>query len=363
MSSFAIYRLPHEDFCTLVSQEKGEPDEFFSIDELSNREGFVIAPFDISKDKPVLLFRIDSTKKIHLRDASDAIGEIEDKTNLFKNRDCNSERNRYTVDFDNFHSHIMSGDFNKIVLARCSSETSIDAIEPRLLFERACRLYPRMFVALVSSKRCGTWLTASPEILLEGGGRYWRTVALAGTMKLEKGQLNFDASADVKCIDIIKWNQKNIQEQRYVSTYITECLEHFSQNIAEEGPFTARAGDLVHLRSNFDFTLHSTDKLGELINMLYPTPAVCGLPKESARRFIIDYENADRKYYSGFMGPLHPEGKTHLYVSLRCMNIDGTHFDLYAGGGLLNDSDEESEWNETEAKLETMRKCLAIKRI
>ena len=50
--------------------------------------------------------------------------------------------------------------------------------------------------------------------------------------------------------------------------------------------------------------------------------------------------------------------ETHLYVSLRCMNIEGGYYHLYAGGGLLKDSTEEQEWMETEAKLETMRRII-----
>jgi isochorismate synthase len=63
------------------------------------------------------------------------------------------------------------------------------------------------------------------------------------------------------------------------------------------------------------------------------------------------------------MGMLDPVGDTHLYVSLRCMNIEGNHYHLYAGGGLLKDSILEQEWQETEAKLETMRRCIAIKKM
>lgn len=267
------------------------------------------------------------------------------------------------IDFENFHSHITDNEFSKIVLSRCSVETSDEPMAPENLFERACQLYPRMFVALVHTERSGTWLTASPEILLEGSERHWRTIALAGTMKLEGEQLNFDESPDVNDADMIEWSDKNIKEQRYVAAYITKCLEQYSQNVAEEGPFTIRAGNLVHLRSNFDFTLPTTAELGELINALHPTPAVCGIPKETARKFILDNECVPRHYYSGFMGPLYPERETHLYVSLRCMKLNENKYELYAGGGLLKDSEADSEWQETESKMETMRICLAIKKI
>ena len=61
------------------------------------------------------------------------------------------------------------------------------------------------------------------------------------------------------------------------------------------------------------------------------------------------------------MGMLDPAAETHLYVSLRCMNIEGNRYHLYAGGGLLKDSQEEQEWQETEAKLETMRNILDLR--
>ena len=91
---------------------------------------------------------------------------------------------------------------------------------------------------------------------------------------------------------------------------------------------------------------------------LHPTPAVCGLPKEEAYRFIIDTENYDRSYYSGIIGWLAPEGDTTLYVNLRCMRIDKDTATLYAGGGILPTSEAESEWEETQHKMDTMRNIL-----
>ena len=139
----------------------------------------------------------------------------------------------------------------------------------------------------------------------------------------------------------------------------TECLEQFTDDFREEGPRTVRAANLVHLRSDFTFKLADNNKIGDLLQALHPTPAVCGLPKREAFKFIVKNEHTPRRYYSGFMGPVAQED-THLYVSLRCMNIDGDVCHLYAGGGLLKDSVEEQEWLETEAKMETMKKLLYV---
>ena len=258
----------------------------------------------------------------------------------------------YSIDFANEHSQLELDTFRKIVLARCADEETEEAIPPIQLFYKACMLYPRMFISLVSTPKSGCWLTATPEILLEGGREgQWRTIALAGTMTLEGEQLQGEG-------ETLSWSTKNIQEQRFVATYIAECLEQFTRDFREEGPYTVRAANLVHLRSDFTFSLPDTSHIGDLLQALHPTPAVCGLPKREAFQFIIHNEYTPRRYYSGFMGMLDPEDQTHLYVSLRCMNIEGHCYHLYAGGGLMKDSTEELEWQETEAKLDTMRQVL-----
>jgi isochorismate synthase len=244
--------------------------------------------------------------------------------------------------------------FSKVVLARNAVEPNTHEASPEELFWRACRRYPRLFIALVAMPDGSYWLTATPEILLEGIGSQWRTIALAGTMQLEGDELKSEGEG-------VRWSTKNIQEQRFVATYIARCLERFSLPFEEEGPRTVRAAHLVHLRSDFTFTLPDTLHVGDLLQVLHPTPAVCGLPKQDAFRFITHNEHTPRRYYSGFMGPLSicsPLPTTHLYVSLRCMNIEGCQYHLYAGGGLLKDSILEQEWLETEAKLETMRSLL-----
>ena len=344
MSAFAIYRLPFADHCIRVEQTDGEPAELHSCTELNGRSGFVLAPFDITPEQPILLIRPDKVENVEFRTES-----VE-----FKNSPLytlNSQFNTYAIDFANFHAQLKAGLFRKIVLARCVDEETAEPIEPMTLFRCACERYPRMFISLVYTEKSGYWLTATPEILLEKQDAQWRTIALAGTMKLVGEQLNGEGEA-------LAWSTKNIQEQRIVATYITECLEQFTSDFQEEGPRTVRAANLVHLRSDFTFTLPDSDHLGDLLHALHPTPAVCGLPKRDTFNFIIRNEHAPRRYYSGFMGPIGEQ--THLYVSLRCMNIEANRYHLYAGGGLLKDSTEEQEWQETEAKLETMRSLLYV---
>ena len=382
MKSFAIYRLPYQKECTLMIQHEGEPLKLKSYTELNGKRGFVMAPFAVSPDQPILLIEADEVRSVDVSRKEEGGKRKENSTETLSSflvesynqiispssfllppsskESSLSSRQRYHIDFSNFHSNLLNGEFQKIVLSRCVQEPRKEEQLPMTLFQTACELYPRMFISLVYTPQSGMWLMATPEILLEGGGNDWHTIALAGTMKLEGESLSFDSppvKGEARLSDIA-WTTKNIQEQRYVATYLMECLEHFSSQITEEGPYTARAANLVHLRSDFNFVLEDTRRIGELIRALHPTPAVCGLPKQQTFDFIRRNESQSRRYYSGFSGPFNPEVETHLFVSLRCMQILDDCYCLYAGGGLLRDSEEDQEWEETEAKLETMRSLL-----
>lgn len=352
MTGFALYRLPHASHAIFVQQTQGEPDELLSCQELNGRQGFVMAPFEITPSQPILLIHPDVVQTVGL-----SMEEIRSwvqfslESETSSPRPAGGNRMTYAIDFANFHSQLNLGTFQKIVLARCADEPLEKPVSPEELFLRACERYPRMMIALVWTAKSGCWLMATPEILLEGEGNAWRTIALAGTMRLEGESLKGEGESAT-------WSVKNIQEQRIVTTYITECLEQYTSDFREEGPHTVRAANLVHLRSDFTFTLPDGGRIGDLLYTLHPTPAVCGLPKRETFNFITHNEHAPRRYYSGFMGMLDPSHETHLYVSLRCMNIEADCCHLYAGGGLLKDSTEEQEWNETEAKLETMRYVL-----
>lgn len=347
MSSFAIFRLPHADHCTLI---EGEVQTLSSLNGLNDQQGFVIAPFVATEETPILLihgeWRTVSNKE-----------RINHSSLTFHHSFLTIPH--YSETFSTFHDALTRGCFQKIVLARCDIEPNDRSIEPITLFVRACKRYPRMFIALVSTPQSGTWLTATPEILLESMPLpdQMRTIALAGTMRLHDDELDGEGLH-------LRWSTKNIQEQRYVASYIADTLKRLGIDYEEEGPRTVRAANLVHLRSDFTFTYDSRHA-GDLLTALHPTPAICGLPKKETQEFILQNESIPRQYYSGFMGPLRSPltfhnslPATHLYVSLRCMQIEDTCYRLYAGGGLLRDSTCAKEWQETEAKMETMRQLL-----
>lgn len=349
--AIAMFRYPHAQRYCRLTQLEGQPDELLTCEELGAQRGFVMAPFAPSAARPVVVIRPDRVEWSEVPQGALSLGGCDVQT-----LDGATERQRYGTDFRNFHDRLVDGAFGKIVLARCSQMTTAREADVDELFFCACRRYPRMFVALVQAPRCGTWLMATPEILLQGSGREWHTMALAGTMKLCGDMLDFDTPGAHTSADDIVWSEKNRFEQRYVADYIAESVGRLSADVASSAPYTTRAGDLVHLRTDFRFTLADGRGIGRVINSLHPTPAVCGMPKQQTFDFIMAHEQMPRDYYSGFAGPMGIDGQTSLFVALRCMRIAGRSLSFYAGGGLLADSREEDEWNETEAKMETMKK-------
>ena len=345
----------------MVRQTVGEPLRLGSYSELNGRNGFVVAPFTITDEQPIWLIKADEVKVMGIDEIQ--VDDDCDENNGAQTDTCCSEHSsipsaEYARDFERFHDELVAGMFSKIVLGRSATHTFSHTINPLKLFKDACRSYPRLFIALTRLPSGEYWLTATPEILLDGVGEKWRTIALAGTMQLDKDNLEFDVppAVDGKTVGDIRWSTKNIQEQRYVASYIGECLKQLDIDFEEEGPRTVRAANLVHLRSDFTFTLYNSARVGSVLEVLHPTPAVCGLPKQTAHDFIVANEHAPRDYYCGFMGALGED--THLYVSLRCMRIRDNQCRLYAGGGLLKESVMEQEWMETEAKMQTMRRLL-----
>ena len=335
MQGFALFRLPYARQCFQI---EGDVIELSSVSELSEQQGFVVAPFAPSAEVPIVVIRPE--RFLDTIDEDSLLRTVRELPS--SPAACQHSREEYHKDFTNFHAHLMNGDFQKLVLARRLDVEHRDDISPLTLFCKACDSYPRMFISLVYTPQSGLWLTSTPEILLSGHGTEWQTIALAGTMPFAEE---------------VRWGDKNIQEQRYVATYICRQLERYTDKFSENGPYTARAGHLAHLRSDFRFVMDQ-HKVGRLLETLHPTPAVCGLPKEQAFRFILDNEHQPRSYYSGFMGPLFVDGQTNLFVTLRCMQLMKGCYRLYAGGGLLKDSVEEQEWQETEIKLDTMRSLL-----
>lgn len=243
----------------------------------------------------------------------------------------------------------------KVVLSH-TIEVELDSEFKALeLFERLCTVYPAAFVSLVALPGIGTWIGASPELLLSVNDDQVSTVALAGTQ----------AISSTTDLSSITWEEKELNEQAIVSQFIRNCL--LQQNLSdytEQGPSTVQAGHLAHLQTRFNVKLsreNYRDIVNQILMSLHPTPAVCGFPKKEALDFIEEHEAHDREFYAGFLGPVNFDGQSQFYVNLRCVQLKSETAILYAGAGITKESDPEKEWLETELKLNTLRNYLSGK--
>jgi len=244
--------------------------------------------------------------------------------------------------------YIQSTGIKKIVTSRATETPLLPNFDPVTAFEMLCRRYPQAFISLVSIPDVGTWLGASPELLLSLSKHSLSTVALAGTQ-------GYPADTPLSAV---MWGTKEIEEQALVSDYIRNFflrlgLSHFF----EDGPRTVAAGNVAHLQTKFEITLDPEQLLrlaNQILNDLHPTSAVCGMPKREALSFILDKEHYDRAFYSGFLGPIHIESQSQLFVNLRCMQLKQEQAVLYVGAGITQDSVPEAEWEETVLKSNTL---------
>ncbi len=343
---FVCFRLPNNTNIHTWVQASGKIVFVEKISEISDRHGFVYAPFHRRTNFPVVLFEPELIFKNN--DIPDSLLTkitklaplyTESKT-IEPDQGTREEYLRMTSGFIKaFHDDIKKG-----VLSRIRLEKKKTDFNAGKFFIRMQESYPDVFCHLINIPGAGTWAGATPETLLKIDENKVETISLAGTQpKIGKEKE-------------VVWKAKEMEEQRFVSNYIIEVLKKFDvEDFQIEGPQTIQAGKALHLSTKFSFDKSFIqDKLGDFIENLHPTPAVCGLPKAKALELILQTEKHNREYYAGFCGLLNMNGKTDLFVNLRCMKILKDKLALYVGGGLTAKSVPEKEWEETELKAQTL---------
>lgn len=365
--ALVIFRYPHAgNTCTILKQDAYTLKTLPTLSDIGDTDGFVFAPFRMTEQTPILLF--DKSDHLDSELDYDSIREIIKKegTDTFLTEELEPyhgkhyDRASYEEDFNYLKGVIKDKRVDKIVLSRSLIVKHKERQDVVRLFVNACNNNPNSFVALVSSPISGTWIVATPEVLLERVDNTLHTIALAGTKDKQLAKGHMDAGNKMTSKDVAGWDAKNIDEQQYVVAYIKDKLAKHFANINVTAPTTIDAGNVLHLRSDFYVSCEETEMmdLGEIVSQLHPTPAVCGMPAAESYNIINSREHNDRRYYSGFCGMVRANADFRLFVTLRCMEIYKDCYKLYAGGGILSESKLDEEWRETELKMKTMMDCI-----
>ena len=248
----------------------------------------------------------------------------------------------------------------KVVLCR-RCEISFDAtVDPVSVLDRlSCRTGEYVF----GIRRDGmTFLGASPELLMAKRGRDLRTEALAGTCRIDRSD---DRSAGLAAAaERLFGSGKDLEEHALVVRGIVDALEPLSsRQVLPAWPAVRALKDLAHLCSEIEVELR--DEVGPVtaLRALHPTPAVGGLPRDAALRFLSDTEPVERGWYAGPVGWLSSSGDAELAVGIRSALIAGQVAYLYAGAGIVRASDPEAEYLETEDKLGRLSSGLGVEEI
>ncbi len=311
MGDLLKYRFPNKE----KQQKQGD---FVALEHLEGFEGFVVKAF-----VGETYFGFQESE-----DSLETYSNSEIKPTCYSKNEYLDFANQYLEDFK-------KGRASKAILSRIKKVEF--SLNPESYFDALCEKYPTAFVYLISSKEFGTWIGATPEVLVSVENGNGKTMALAGTRPAN---------------DSVEWTSKERDEQQYVTDYIDSKLKELSiDSIESDGPKTVLSGPVEHLRTDFEFELNATRQV-ELIEALHPTPAVCGLPLRESFEMINEIEAHDRGLYTGLIGWIGAE--TQLYVNLRCAQIIDAECYLYVGGGLTIDSNPENEWVETENKAKTL---------
>ena len=250
---------------------------------------------------------------------------------------------------------IRAGRLDKVVLAR---EVVVHAPAPHdaAAIHGVLRAgFGSCYVFSVGSAAGHAFVAASPELLVRREGQRASTVALAGSARSSA-----DPAVDAYLGEALLRSDKDREEHDIVVRRIARALRpHAVWVTAAEEPAVIRVANIQHLATPIRAQLAQPRGAVELAGILHPTPAVGGEPLAAAAPLIPALEGLDRGWYSGPVGWTDANEDGEFCVALRCALLRGREARLYAGVGVVRDSDPAAELAETELKLEALLPVLA----
>ena len=249
---------------------------------------------------------------------------------------------------------IASGSLEKTVLAREVTVEAPRAHDPAAIFAALRELFPSCFCFCAGSAE-GAFLGASPELLVRRRGAGAATVALAGSIRRSA-----DPAVDDHLGEQLLHSAKDRSEHRIVARRIERALAKRAVWVeAEPDPVVVKVANIQHLATPIHAQLTDPISAIELADLLHPTPAVGGEPADAALEAIEALEDMDRGWYAGPVGWMDAAEDGELCVALRSALLRDRTAHLFAGAGIVADSDPAAELAETELKLEALLPLIA----
>lgn len=251
-------------------------------------------------------------------------------------------------------SLIKKGFFEKIVIARATLMSSKATIEPTLLAHQLREKYPACYNFLIQRDRDTSFIGATPERLASFHNGIFLTEGLAGSISRGRSALE-----DATFAQALFRSRKDRNEHQFVVKAIDDSLEKFSHTIDRpEQPGIKKLQNVQHLFTPIRAYIKDGVQIHQLLQELHPTPAVGGFPKKESVPYINGIENIERGWYAAPVGWFNLNGCGEFAVAIRSALLHKNGAELYAGCGIVEDSDPEKEWGETLLKFIPMMDAL-----
>ena len=249
---------------------------------------------------------------------------------------------------------LRAGEAEKVVLAREVLARGDGVVSAGMVVRGLRAAYPSCFTYLVAGADGTAFAGASPELLVRRSGDRAFAQPMAGSVARGAND-----AEDERLAHELSRSAKDADEHRLVSRFVIEALRPYASSVVSRDPEVVRFTNIQHLATSVDAALRepAADVL-TLASSLHPTPAVGGWPREAADRLIDELEAMERGWYAGAVGWIDASGDGELAVALRCGLLweDGAR--LYAGVGVMPDSDPARELEETELKFKALLTAL-----
>ena len=254
-------------------------------------------------------------------------------------------------------SAIRRGEMQKVVLARACRVRCAEPIHPGLLLRRMGAAEPDSFLFAMPLPQPGAVLVgASPERLVRVCGGQVQAEALAGSAARAA-----TPKADAAAALALRESKKDWAEHDWVRLFVARALSgavHASHNLLDAQPGILSTARIHHLHTPFRARRRANFGLPELAARLHPSPAIAGVPTAAALHWLRENEPLARGAYAGPVGWLGRDGEGALAVSLRCAHVQGRVATVFAGAGIVADSDPRAEFEETQLKMRVMLDAL-----
>jgi menaquinone-specific isochorismate synthase len=248
---------------------------------------------------------------------------------------------------------ITAGALGKVVLARDLVATAAGKIDVRWPLSRLAATYPMCWTFHVDGL-----FGATPEMLVRRERGLVTSRVLAGTIRRTG-----DDTRDLALAATLARSSKDHEEHEYAVRSVADALEpHCSSMTVPETPFVLHLPNVMHLASDVAGVVHDATTVSslQLAASLHPSAAVGGTPTSAAVALISEIEGMTRGRYAGPVGWMDTTGDGEWGIALRSAEIAGNTVRLFAGCGIVADSDPEAELAETQAKFVPVRDSLTI---